>query len=152
MTKRPARSPRTPEPTPAGARPTRLILVVDDFEDNRAMYVQYLTFAGFRVEEAANGKEALEKASALLPDLIVMDLSLPVMDGWEATRRLKGDRRTRDIPVLALTGHALGRHSEVAREAGCDAFVTKPCLPEELVAEIDRMLGGPTPRSKTGER
>jgi CheY-like chemotaxis protein len=127
-----------------------LILLVDDFEDNRAMYAQFLTFSGFRVAEAANGKEALAKAAELMPDLVVMDLSLPVMDGWEATRRLKGDERTRGIPVLALTGHALGRHSEGARDAGCDGFVTKPCLPEDLVTEIRRMLeGGPArPRRK----
>jgi two-component system, cell cycle response regulator DivK len=125
-----------------------LILLVDDFEDNRAMYAQFLTFSGFRVAEAANGKAALEKAAKLLPDLVVMDLSLPVMDGWEATRRLKSDERTRGIPVLALTGHALGRHSEGAKDAGCDGFVTKPCLPEDLLAEIRRMLEGRPPRPK----
>jgi CheY-like chemotaxis protein len=125
-----------------------LILLVDDFEDNRAMYAQFLTFSGFRVAEAANGQEALQKAADMLPDLVVMDLSLPVVDGWEATRRLKSDERTRGIPVLALTGHALGRHSEGARDAGCDGFVTKPCLPEDLVSEIRRMLEGGTPRPK----
>jgi CheY-like chemotaxis protein len=125
-----------------------LILLVDDFEDNRAMYAQFLTFSGFRVAEAANGQEALQKAADMLPDLVVMDLSLPVIDGWEATRRLKSDERTRGIPVLALTGHALGRHSEGARDAGCDGFVTKPCLPEDLVSEIRRMLEGGAPRPK----
>jgi two-component system, cell cycle response regulator DivK len=119
-----------------------LVLIVDDFEDNRAMYVQFLTFEGFRVAEAENGAEALEQARNLHPDLIVMDLSLPVMDGWEATRRLKSDARTRRIPVLALTGHALGGHSQRAKEAGCDAYLTKPCLPEDLVVEIRKMIGG----------
>ena len=123
-----------------GADTGPLVLVVDDFEDNRAMYVQFLNFAGFRVVEAEDGKEALDKALSLLPDLIVMDLSLPVMDGWEATRRLKRDERTRRIPVLALTGHALGAHFQRAKEAGCDAYLTKPCLPEDLVTEILRML------------
>jgi len=75
-----------------------------------------------------------------LPDIIIMDLSLPVMDGWEATRRLKADERTRRIPVVALTGHALAGHSKVAQEAGCDSFLAKPCLPDQLVAEIRRML------------
>lgn len=117
-----------------------LILVVDDFEDNREMYVQYLNFAGYRVAEAANGHEALEQAFATRPDLIVMDLSLPGMDGWEATRRLKKDERTKHIPVVALTGHALAGHSKTAIEAGCDAFVIKPCLPEDLAAEIRRVL------------
>jgi CheY-like chemotaxis protein len=125
-----------------------LVLVVDDFEDNRAMYTQFLVFEGFRVEEAANGQEALEKARACAPDVIVMDLSLPVMDGWEATRQLKHDPRTRRIPVVALTGHALGAQSQKARDAGCDAFLTKPCLPEALVAELRRMLAGTAkPRS-----
>ena len=71
-----------------------------------------------------------------------MDLSLPVMDGWEATRRLKADERTAHIPIVALTGHALAGISEGAQQAGCDAFVTKPCLPDALVAEIQRMLDG----------
>src|SRR3954466_12736055 len=117
-----------------------LILVVDDFQDNREMYAEYLQFSGFRVAEAATGHEALEKAFALRPDLIIMDLSLPVMDGWEATRRLKADERTRKIPVVALTGHALAGHSRGAKEAGCDSFLAKPCLPDQLVAEIRRML------------
>ena len=77
-----------------------------------------------------------------------MDLSLPVMDGWEATRRLKADQRTAAIPVVALTGHALAGISEGAKKAGCDAFVTKPCLPEDLVSEIRKMLDGP-PSSST---
>jgi CheY-like chemotaxis protein len=104
------------------------------------MYVQYLNFAGYRVAEASNGHEALEQAFAARPDLIVMDLSLPGMDGWEATRRLKADERTRDIPVVALTGHALAGHGKTALEAGCDAFIIKPCLPEDLAAEIRRIL------------
>jgi two-component system, cell cycle response regulator DivK len=117
-----------------------LILLVDDFEDNREMYAMYLAHAGFQVAEAANGQEALDRAQQLLPDLIVMDLSLPGLDGWEATRRLKRDSRTRHIPVLALTSHALAGFSEGARAAGCDGFVTKPCLPEQLVTEIRALL------------
>jgi CheY-like chemotaxis protein len=104
------------------------------------MYAEYLRFSGFRVAEARNGNEALEQAFALTPDLILMDLSLPGMDGWEATRQLKSDDRTRDIPVVALTGHALAGASEGARKAGCDSFVTKPCLPDDLVVEVRRML------------
>jgi CheY-like chemotaxis protein len=117
-----------------------LILVVDDYEDAREMYAEYLRFSGFRVAEARNGSEALERAFALKPDLILMDLSLPGMDGWEATRQLKADDRTRRIPVVALTGHALAGASEGARKAGCDSFVTKPCLPDDLVVEVRRML------------
>jgi two-component system, cell cycle response regulator DivK len=117
-----------------------LVLVVEDYQDAREMYVAYLQFSGYRVAEATNGEEAIERARALIPDIILMDLALPKMDGWEATRRLKADERTRHIPVVALTGHALEGHADGAREAGCDAFVTKPCLPDELVAEIKRML------------
>ena len=117
-----------------------LILVVDDYEDAREMYAEYLRFCGFRVAEARNGNEALEQAFTLMPDPILMDLSLPGMDGWEATRQLKADERTRNIPVVALTGHALAGASEGARRAGCDSFVTKPCLPDDLVVEVRRML------------
>jgi two-component system, cell cycle response regulator DivK len=119
-----------------------LVLVVEDYEDAREMYAEYLRFAGYRVAEARNGLEALEKAAELMPDIILMDLALPKLDGWEATRRLKVNERTRTIPIVALTGHALAGHAEGAREAGCDSFVTKPCLPDALVAEIERMLGG----------
>ena len=117
-----------------------LVLVVDDYQDAREMYAEYLSFSGFRVVEAATGTEAVEKALALRPDVILMDLSLPGMDGWAATRQLKSDDRTKRIPVVALTGHALSGASEGARLAGCDAFVTKPCLPDELVVEVRRML------------
>jgi two-component system, cell cycle response regulator DivK len=119
---------------------TPLILVVDDYQDAREMYAEYLQFSGFRVAEARNGNEAVEQAFALNPDLILMDLSLPGMDGWEATRQLKSDERTRHIPVVALTGHALAGASEGAKKAGCDSFVTKPCLPDDLVVEVRRML------------
>jgi CheY-like chemotaxis protein len=127
-----------------------LVLVVDDFQDNREMYAEYLSYCGFRVIEAKNGKEAIEQAFAQSPNVIIMDLSLPVMDGWEATRRLKADRRTRSIPVIALTGHALQGHSKGALDAGCDAFVAKPCLPDQLVLEIKRMLGTSTPAPVKG--
>jgi two-component system cell cycle response regulator DivK len=117
-----------------------LILVVDDYQDAREMYAEYLQFSGFRVAEARNGNEALQQAFALKPDLILMDLSLPGMDGWEATRRLKADSSTQHIQIVALTGHALAGASEGARRAGCDSFVTKPCLPDDLVVEVRRML------------
>ena len=117
-----------------------LILVVDDYQDAREMYAEYLQFSGFRVAEAKNGNEAVEQAFALKPDLILMDLSLPGIDGGEATRRLKADDATRHIPIVALTGHALAGASEGAKRAGCDSFVTKPCLPDDLVVEVRRML------------
>jgi two-component system cell cycle response regulator DivK len=127
------------------ARPLKAeltVLVVDDYEDNRQMYAELLAYDGYQVAEASDGAEAIATARRIVPDLIVMDLSLPVIDGWEATRRLKADDRTRHIPVLALTGHApegLVGHSEGAHEAGCDAFLAKPCSPEkllEVVAEV----------------
>lgn len=127
---------------------TPLVLVVDDFPDNREMYAEYLRFAGFRVEEAKNGREALDKATDNPPDAVVMDLSLPEMDGWEATRRLKADPRTRHARVIAVTGHALKGHNRSALEAGCDAFVTKPCLPEELVRHLRELLEAPSAKAK----
>jgi CheY-like chemotaxis protein len=116
------------------------VLLVDDYPDAREMYSEYLQYSGFEVIEAANGMEALQRAAEQAPDIVLMDLSLPVMDGWEATRRLKADERTSGIPVVALTGHALAGYSEGAQRAGCDAFITKPCLPEDLVREIKRVL------------
>ena len=118
----------------------RVILVVDDVEDNRDMYAQFLSYKGFQVALAGDGNEGYEKADQLQPDLIVMDLSLPGMDGWETTRRLKRNDRTKRIPVVALTAHAHESVEQGAREAGCDAFVTKPCPPDELVKKINKLL------------
>jgi CheY-like chemotaxis protein len=124
------------------------VLLVDDYPDAREMYTEYLEFSGYEVIGAGNGVEALQRAVDASPDIILMDLSLPVMDGWEATRRLKADQRTASIPVVALTGHALAGISEGAKKAGCDAFVTKPCLPEDLVREIKKILDAPSTRKK----
>ncbi len=126
------------EETPRRLPP--LVLVVDDFDDNRAMYAEYLGYSGYRVVEASNGQEAIEVAQRAHPDIIVMDLSLPLVDGWEATRRLKADAGTKAIPIIALTGHVLAGHSRGAREAGCDAFLAKPCLPEDLVARVKDLV------------
>ena len=135
------RKPRAEAAKPEPAREKALVLIVDDFQDNREMYAEFLAFAGFDVIQAANGREALDQAFAHLPDIILMDLSLPGLDGWEATRMLKADERTQAIPVVALTGHALAGHSRGAKEAGCDGFITKPCLPEDLVARVNELLG-----------
>jgi two-component system, cell cycle response regulator DivK len=132
-----------------GKRQAPLVLIVDDFEDNREMYAQYLRFHGYEIAEADNGQEALKQAAALHPDVIVMDLSLPGMDGWEATRRLKQEPLTRDIPVIALTGHALTGSEHTAREAGCDRFLTKPCAPAVLGQEIRKMLPGAVPEKRS---
>jgi len=125
----------------AGGSKSPLVLVVDDFEDNRAMYAEYLSYSGYEVQQASDGEEAVRMTQKLMPDIVVMDLSLPVVDGWEATRRLKADARTRSIPVIALTGHALAGHSRGAREAGCDAFLAKPCLPDKLVEKVRELIG-----------
>jgi CheY-like chemotaxis protein len=132
--------------------PSLLVLVVDDFDDSRELYAQYFAFSGFRVAQASNGAEALEKAAECAPDVILMDLSLPGMDGWEATRRLKADPRTADIPVIALTGHALTGFRESAKSAGCDAFVTKPCLPDALLHKVRRLLAAPKSKSSRRRR
>jgi CheY-like chemotaxis protein len=116
------------------------VLLVDDYDDAREMYAEYLKFSGFETVQAASGPEAVKRALESQPDIVVMDLSLPVMDGWEATRRLKADERTAAIPILALSGHALTNLSQRAKQAGFDGFVAKPCLPEDLIAEIRKVL------------
>jgi CheY-like chemotaxis protein len=127
-----------------------VVLIVDDFEDNRIMYAEFLRLSGYEVVEASNGLEAIQKATTVVPDVVVMDLSLPVLDGWEATRRLKGDSRTRHIPVLILTGHALDGHAQGAREAGCDGLLAKPCLPETLLETVRQLLAGEVPSGVAG--
>jgi two-component system, cell cycle response regulator DivK len=117
-----------------------LILLVEDFEDAREMYSDYLAFSGFRVATATNGQEALDQARTLNPDLILMDLSLPGIDGWEATRILKADPATRHLSIVALSAHALAADGEGARAAGCDGFIAKPCLPPDLVTQIIEYL------------
>ncbi|MFL5423349.1 MAG: response regulator [Myxococcales bacterium] len=124
-----------------------LVLVVDDVAHGREIFAEYLEFRGFRVATAADGLEALDKAFELLPDVILMDLSLPGLDGWEATRRLKSDERTKTIPVIALTAHALASAHDKAKAAGCDSVVTKPCVPRDLEAEVRRQLAARSERS-----
>jgi two-component system cell cycle response regulator DivK len=102
------------------------VMVVEDFADGRELLTEFLTFNGFLVSEATNGAEALESARRELPDVILMDLQTPTLDGWEATRRLKADPRTMPIVVVAVTAHALQYEVDRARAAGCDAVVTKP--------------------------
>ena len=119
---------------------TPLILIVEDYPDAREMYAEYLTFMGFHVATAENGQEAIELAFKLKPSLIVMDLALPLLDGWEATRRLKANPKTREIPIVAVSGHALKNEEHGARAAGCDGFVTKPCTPSELLHVISQYI------------
>jgi two-component system, cell cycle response regulator DivK len=118
----------------------KLLLIVDDFEGVQHPYRYLLTQEGFRVEFATDGQDAVNKALTLQPDVIFMDVSLPVFDGWEATRRLRADERTKKIPVVLLTG--FGDESARAHvvEAGFDGMLSKPCKPAEIHAEVDRVL------------
>jgi two-component system, cell cycle response regulator DivK len=135
------------DPQQTDTTPAPLVLVVDDVAHGREIFAEYLEFRGFRVATAADGLEALDKAFELLPDIILMDLSLPQLDGWEATKRLKGDDRTRTIPIIALTAHALASAHDKAMAAGCDSVVTKPCIPRDLEAEVRRQLAARSGRS-----
>ena len=116
------------------------ILLVEDNEMNRDMLSRRLERKGYTVSLALDGAEALQKARAETPDLILMDMSLPVMDGWEATRQLKADEAMRRIPVIALTAHAMASDELKAREAGCDDFDTKPIELTRLLEKIETLL------------
>jgi len=118
-----------------------IVLLAEDFEDARDLYRDYLEFSGFTVHTVANGRDAIAQARALMPDIILMDASMPVLDGWQATREIKTHPTTKHIPVVALTAHAFEDAKQEAREVGCDAFVTKPCLPDDLVSQVRAVLG-----------
>ncbi|PZQ81748.1 MAG: two-component system response regulator [Ancylobacter novellus] len=117
------------------------ILLVEDNEMNRDMLSRRLSRNGFEVVVAVNGQEGVDLASAERPDLILMDMSLPVLDGWEATRRVKADPATATIPVIALTAHAMAQDREEAMAAGCDDFDTKPVELPRLLEKINALLG-----------
>jgi CheY-like chemotaxis protein len=117
------------------------ILLVEDNEMNRDMLSRRLERKGFDVVMAVDGQAGVEMASTESPDLILMDLSLPVIDGWEATRRIKADAATQQIPVIALTAHAMAGDEQKALEAGCDDYDTKPIDLKRLLGKIDNFLG-----------
>jgi len=121
----------------------KTVLIVEDNEDNRLIYSQYLAHGGFRVLEAANGAEGIDVARRERPDIVLMDISMPVMDGLAATRALKADEDLRAIPVIALTAHAMASDEAMAREAGCDGYISKPVMPREVRAEVERWIGPP---------
>ncbi|HEV7485280.1 MAG TPA: response regulator [Thermoanaerobaculia bacterium] len=118
------------------------ILIVEDNEMNRDMLSRRLERKGYEVLIAVDGEKGLEVARAKLPDLILMDMSLPVVDGWEATRRLKGDDRLKYIPVIALTAHAMANDRDKALEAGCNDYDTKPIDLPRLLAKMEALLAG----------
>jgi two-component system, cell cycle response regulator DivK len=125
---------------PATDRSRPLVLIVEDEADLRRLYAEQLIYSGFDVIEAGNGAEAIAHTTSQTPDVVLMDLSLPIVDGWEATRRLKADDRTAHIPVVALTAHDGSGELQRATNAGCDWFVPKPCPPDALIVELKRVL------------
>lgn len=124
----------------AALRSSLPILVVDDFDDNRLLYASTIAEAGYAVLEATNGQEAIDKIGSSRPAVIIMDLSMPVMDGWEAIRRIKTDPRTADIVIVALTSHATNYGLQKARDAGAEAVLTKPCVPQDLLGVISALF------------
>jgi CheY-like chemotaxis protein len=118
------------------------VLIADDTQDSRELYGLYLSHAGYTVELAADGLSAVASAIAFRPDVIVMDLAMPGLDGIAATRHLKADARTRRIPVILLTGYPFQAIQRGALEQGVDRFLTKPCLPEDLEETIRSLLSG----------
>ena len=119
---------------------TRKILLVEDNEDNRIVYRLTLVHFGYEVIEAEDGETGIRLATEILPDLILMDVSIPGIDGWDATRILKADSRTAHLPIVALTAHALTRDRDRAQEVGCDGYLAKPIEPRRVVEEIERLL------------
>jgi CheY-like chemotaxis protein len=116
------------------------ILVIEDNEDNLSLMRMLLERANYEVLAATNGCKGLELARAEQPELILLDLAMPEMDGWEVARELKGDIVTRNIPIIAVTAHALPRDRELAFQAGCDAFIVKPFSVAKLISEIEKLL------------
>ena len=118
------------------------ILLVEDNEDNRIIYSTVLRHTGYEVVEAQDGVQAVALARRLHPDLILMDISIPEIDGWEATKILRQDPTTRDIPIIALTAHALADDRERATAVGFTSYLAKPIEPRAVVAEVRRWIGG----------
>lgn len=133
----------------APERERPLGLVVDDYHDGRDIACRILESIGMRTIQAANGPDALDAVQRHRPDILLLDLALPGMDGWTVARRLREDPATADLPILAYTAHAERGFLERAREAGCDAVLTKPCPPRELAASVERLLES---RRKAGRR
>ena len=117
------------------------VLLIEDNEMNRDMLSRRLIRRGFQVVFAMDGQQGVDLARSEQPDIILMDMSLPVIDGWEATRRVKADDATRSVPVIGLTAHAMAGDREKAIEAGCDDYDTKPVELDRLIGKIERLIG-----------
>jgi len=119
----------------------KTVLLVEDNEDNRIIYATALRYAGYSVLEAITGTDGVRQAREELPDMILMDISVPELDGWEATTLLKADPKTKHILIIAVTAHALPGDEERSLAAGCDGYLAKPIPPAKLIAEVDRRFG-----------
>ncbi len=119
----------------------KTVLLVEDNEDNRIVYATMLEHHGYRVVETESGEEVVGIALEEEPDVILMDISLPGIDGWTATQRLKEDPETREIPVIAVTAHALPEDRARAKAVQCAGYLTKPCEPRRLLEEVRRLIG-----------
>ncbi|MEO7966589.1 MAG: response regulator [Gemmatimonadaceae bacterium] len=128
----------------------KTVLIVEDNEDNRIVYSTILRHHGFRVSEALDGEEGIAKARRELPDVILMDISIPLIDGWEVTQTLKREPATSGIPVIALTAHAMPGDRERALKGGCDGYLAKPCEPRAVLAEVNRLLAERAARAPAG--
>jgi two-component system cell cycle response regulator DivK len=138
--KKPARATAAQKSAPRPAERRPVVLVVDDFTGAREVYARLLKASGFEVEVASSGEEAIEKAAEAQPDLVLMDLVMPGVDGWEAIRRLRLNQRTRDTRILIITGTTNSEAAQTAKRAGCDAFLLKPVLPETLIEVVRGVL------------
>jgi CheY-like chemotaxis protein len=134
---------RSPSAGASGEKPTEKrprVLVVDDYTGAREVYARLLSASGYTIEVASSGEEAIEKAIVSQPDLVLMDLVMPGLDGWEAIRRLRADARTRESRILIITGITNSEAAQTAKRAGCDAFLLKPVLPETLIEVVRGVL------------
>jgi two-component system cell cycle response regulator DivK len=120
---------------------TRRVLVVEDQEDNRAILRDLLAHAGYEVVEVGDGEKALPAAAKHHPDVILMDIQLPLLDGYEATRRIKANPELKAIPIVAVTSYALSGDEQKTRDAGCDAYIAKPYSPRQMLAKVREILG-----------
>lgn len=118
----------------------KIVLLVEDDEDNRIVYATMLAHHGYELVETADGEEAVRLAKEKLPDIILMDISIPGIDGWTATERIRADGATREIPIVVMTTHALPDVRARADELGCAGYLTKPCGPRLLLEEVERLL------------